>query len=90
MRSILKQRFLEYPKISIAKARENRQHQTDAEKTFWQLVRNNKLGVKFKRQVPFGPYILDFFCHTAKMGVEFDGVQHFSSEGKEYDKPRDE
>lgn len=90
MRSVLKQRFLEYPKSSIPKARENRQKQTEAEKTFWNLVRNNKLGIKFKRQVPFGPYILDFYCHTGMLAVELDGNQHYEKEGREYDKKRDE
>ena len=90
MRSFLKQRFLEYPKSSIPKARENRQKQTEAEKTFWNLARNNKLGVKFKRQVPFGRYILDFYCHVGMLAVELDGSQHYEKEGREYDKKRDE
>ena len=62
---------------------------TDTEKKFWSLVRNNRLGIKFRRQVPFGPYFLDFFSHTGKVGVELDGGQHYTTEGKEYDKERD-
>jgi hypothetical protein len=33
-------------------------------------------GYKFKRQVPFGPYIADFLCVEAKLIVEADGGQH--------------
>jgi very-short-patch-repair endonuclease len=63
---------------------------TIAEKRLWSLVRNNRLGVKFRRQVPFGPYIVDFFCFSAKLVVELDGGQHYREEGKEYDLRRDE
>lgn len=63
---------------------------TQAEKKFWSLVRNNRLGVKFRRQVPIGPYVVDFFCFSAKLVVELDGSQHYTVEGKEYDVHRDE
>jgi adenine-specific DNA-methyltransferase len=33
-------------------------------------------GFKFKRQAPFGPYIVDFICIEAKLIVEADGGQH--------------
>jgi very-short-patch-repair endonuclease len=84
-----KEHFLKYPSSSIPKARALRRRMTDAEKKFWSLVRNNKLGIKFKRQVPAGPYFLDFFAHKGKVGVELDGSQHYTIEGKEYDKERD-
>lgn len=86
----MKQRFLEYPKSSIAKARMLRRNQTDEEKMLWQIVRNNGFGVKFRRQVPFGPYILDFYCHSLMLAIELDGSQHLTKESKEYDKARDE
>lgn len=62
---------------------------TEPERRLWVLVRNNRLGVKFRRQVPFGHYILDFFCFSAKLAVELDGRQHYTPEGKEYDRNRD-
>jgi hypothetical protein len=34
---------------------------TDAESLLWRHVRGNQLGVKFRRQHPFGRYILDFY-----------------------------
>jgi very-short-patch-repair endonuclease len=74
---------------STAKARALRRTMTEAERKFWSLVRNNHLGVKFRRQVPIGPYIVDFFCFSAKLAVELDGSQHYTEEGKEYDFHRD-
>jgi len=58
---------------------------TPAEKRFWLLVRNNHMGVKFRRQFSIGPYIVDFFCFSAKLVVELDGSRHFTREGKEQD-----
>ena len=44
--------------------------------------------VQFRRQVWFGPYILDFYCAKAKLGIELDGSQHYTEETKEYDERR--
>lgn len=49
----------------------------------WEELRNNKLGVKFKRQYSVGPYILDFYSTEANLGIELDGQQHKSN--TEYD-----
>jgi very-short-patch-repair endonuclease len=45
-------------------------------------------GAKFQRQVPFDWFVVDFYCHAAKLVVEIDGKQHqwFS----DYDKGRSE
>jgi very-short-patch-repair endonuclease len=53
---------------------------TDAELRLWRLLRDRRLnGVKFRRQVPLGPYIVDFLCVKAKLIVEADGSQHAES-----------
>src|SRR5271157_5130816 len=50
---------------------------TDAELRLWRLLRDRRLsGLKFRRQVPVGPYIVDFLCVGAKLIVEADGSQH--------------
>jgi len=36
-------------------------------------------GIKFRRQVPFGPYILDFVCFERRLVIEVDGGQHAES-----------
>lgn len=57
-------------------ARQLRRSATDAERALWQRLRAQQLGVKFRRQVPFGPYVLDFYCLQVRVAVEVDGGQH--------------
>ena len=66
------------PKIpNTGRARALRRSQTGAELELWRHLRNRQLaGYKFKRQVPRGPYIVDFLCDDAKLVVELDGGQH--------------
>jgi very-short-patch-repair endonuclease len=53
---------------------------TDAELRLWRLLRDCRLsGIEFRRQVPVGPYIVDFLCVGAKLIVEADGFQHAES-----------
>jgi very-short-patch-repair endonuclease len=86
---VMGKRFFTSSQSSTAKARALRRMMTEAEKKFWSLVRDNRFGVKFRRQVPFGPYIVDFSCFSAKLVVELDGGQHYTREGREYDFHRD-
>jgi len=83
-------RFISSSQSSTAKARALRRRMTTAEKKFWSLVRNNHLGVKFRRQVPIGPNIVDFFCFSAKLAGELDGNQHYTAGGKAYASHRDQ
>lgn len=54
-----------------------REGQTDAEKKFWEMVRNRRLGgFKFKRQEQIERYIVDFVCFEKGLIVELDGGQH--------------
>jgi very-short-patch-repair endonuclease len=54
-----------------------RDSQTDAERKLWQCLRGGQLdGLKFRRQHPLPPYILDFYCDALKLVVELDGSQH--------------
>ena len=59
------------------RARNLRRDSTDAERAFWNRVRNRRLsGYKFRRQVPIGPYIADFVCVSGGLIIELDGSQH--------------
>ena len=61
-------------------ARKLRQEPTDAERAMWRLLRDRRLsGLKFRRQVPVGPHIVDFACVSARLVVELDGGQHAES-----------
>ena len=73
--------------VAIAKVicRELRKNSTEAEKKFWDAVRNKKLnGKKFYRQYPFFHditgketfFIADFFCYEEKLIIELDGKYH--------------
>jgi very-short-patch-repair endonuclease len=58
-------------------ARDLRRRQTDAERRVWGRLRDRRLvGAKFSRQVPIGPYFVDFCCRELKLIVELDGGQH--------------
>src|SRR5215210_707225 len=67
-----------------------RAEQTQAEATLWQLLRNRKLiGGKFRRQVPVGRYVADFYCHERKLIVELDGEAHSDPDQQAHDQNRD-
>lgn len=54
-----------------------RREAMEPELQLWQHLRGNRLaGYGFRRQHPFGPYILDFFCPKAGLAVEVDGSGH--------------
>jgi len=67
----------EIPEALLQKAKELRQKQTPAEELLWQCLRANQLhGTKFRRQHNIGQYIVDFYCHAAKLVIELDGGIH--------------
>jgi very-short-patch-repair endonuclease len=70
-----------------SRARTMRGAPTDSELRLWRLLRDRRLnGFKFRRQVPVGPYIVDFLCVGAKLIVEADGSEHAENR---HDKARD-
>ncbi|MGI8525642.1 MAG: endonuclease domain-containing protein [Pseudolabrys sp.] len=61
-------------------ARELRCKSTDVERAVWLLLRDRRLnGIKFRRQVPIGPYVADFASIQHRLIVELDGSQHAGS-----------
>ena len=78
-----RQKLLQY-------SRNLRSDMTDSEIILWRYLRKKQiLEVKFTRQKPIGHYIADFYAAKLNLVVEIDGEQHFSAEGKGYDKYRD-
>ena len=70
-----------------SRAQELRKNMTKEERRLWyEYLRG--YPVRFRRQVTFGNYILDFYCAAAKLAVELDGSQHFEPEGQRYDAVR--
>jgi len=78
------------PEIFL-RAKKLRQNLTEAEKLLWDLLRSKEtLGHRFRRQHPFGNYILDFYNHKLKLCIEVDGEYHLQEEQKEKDADREE
>jgi very-short-patch-repair endonuclease len=61
-------------------ARALRRNATDVERLMWRLLRDRRLnGIKFRRQVPIGPFVADFASIEHHLVVELDGSQHAES-----------
>ena len=72
-------------------ARNLRNGMTDAERLLWSKIKGRQVsGTRWYRQKPLKDFILDFYCHEAKLVIEVDGGQHFEEEGRLADKDRDE
>jgi very-short-patch-repair endonuclease len=63
---------------------------TDAERKLWSRLRGAQTGFYFRRQTPIGDYVVDFVCLKEKLVVEADGSQHYTDQGMEGDKRREE
>jgi len=64
---------------------------TPSERTLWKALRSKHLGgLKFRRQHPLGRYIADFYCPSAGLVVEIDGLVHDERDQAQYDSIRDE
>jgi very-short-patch-repair endonuclease len=63
-----------------------RKKSTPAERKLWSRIRDDQLGVTFRRQHAVGNYIPDFCSPNAKLIIELDGSQHLEQE--EYDNER--
>jgi very-short-patch-repair endonuclease len=63
--------------MGLKQAKNLRGIMTDAERRLWYRLRAHRFGgIKFKRQVPVGPYVVDFACLSRKLILEVDGGQH--------------
>jgi very-short-patch-repair endonuclease len=80
---------LEYDKRLVPNARSLRKEMTRQERHLWYDFLSAH-SVRFQRQKTIGQYIVDFYCHRAKLAVELDGSQHYSQEAMEYDLLRSE
>ena len=68
------------------RARVLRKMQTDDERKLWARLRDRRLnGLKFRRQAPCGPYVVDFLCEAARLIVELDGSHHGMPDQIEHD-----
>lgn len=62
---------------TVRNARQLRSQGTDAERKIWFHLRNRQLsGLKFRRQYPIGPFVVDFCCLEKRLVIELDGSEH--------------
>lgn len=74
---------------TVLKARKLRKNMSKFEIMLWQQLRGKPLGIKFRRQHPIGSYILDFYCPSAKLAIEVDGMAHDMGNRPESDERRE-
>ena len=65
-----------HPAHDYAKARKLRSSMSLPEVLLWNYLRKKPQGVKFRRQHPVGNYVIDFYCPSARIGIEIDGIAH--------------
>jgi very-short-patch-repair endonuclease len=80
---------MQAPQITLDRAKRLRRAMTRPEIKLWLCLRRQQLhGLKFRRQHPLGPWILDFYCDEAKLAVEVDGEGHINDARYEQDQRR--
>lgn len=78
---------LPYQRKLIPRAKELRREATKQENHLWyDFLR--AYPIRFQRQKTIDSFIADFYCYRAKLIVELDGAQHFTSQGTAYDQER--
>ena len=83
--------LMETPRITRDRARRLRRELTLPEIALWAALRGRRLkGLRFRRQHPIGPYILDFYCDERRLAVEVDGQMHDQPDALRHDVRRDE
>ena len=78
---------MEYNRKLTSRTQSLRKNMTKEERQLWYEYLHD-YPRRFRRQVTFGNYILDFYCAAAKLAVELDGSQHYDSAGQQYDTKR--
>jgi len=78
------------PKESVENARRLRRNLSPPEARLWSKLRARLPGAPiFRRQHPIGPYVLDFYCATAQLAIEIDGIGHDLGDRPQRDLRRD-
>lgn len=72
-----------------ARAKKLRREMTLPEVLLWQRLRQGPNGLKFRRQHDALKFVLDFYCHSARVIVEVDGISHDMGDRPQRDAQRD-
>ncbi|MEZ4553756.1 MAG: endonuclease domain-containing protein [Dehalococcoidia bacterium] len=74
---------------NVRAARQLRRPLTPTERLLWEHLRDRRLdGLKFRRQHPVGPFVLDFYCVELRLAIEVDGGVHSTEEQAHHDADR--
>jgi very-short-patch-repair endonuclease len=74
---------------TVMRARHLRKEMSLPEVLLWQALRQRPAGLKFRPQHPAGPYVLDFYCASARLAIEVDGEAHNRGDRPARDDTRD-
>ncbi len=80
---------LRNPKTQKPLRQKLRNNRTEPERLLWNRLKGSQLGVKFRRQMGIGNFIVDFYCPERHLVIELDGDSHFTEAGKANDAERD-
>ena len=80
---------LPYNNKLIPYAKELRKNATPWERKLWFYFLKD-YNIRFQRQKAIGNFIVDFYCHKAKLVIELDGGGHFFESQMDYDEKRKE
>ncbi|MDE2477173.1 MAG: endonuclease domain-containing protein [Alphaproteobacteria bacterium] len=76
-------------RLKIGLARRLRRDMTESERKLWSDLRGKRFGgLRFRRQQPIGPYIVDFYCPAAGLVIEPDGGHHNEKARRLYNETR--
>ncbi|HEX8555179.1 MAG TPA: DUF559 domain-containing protein [Sphingomonas sp.] len=73
----------------MKRARELRKALTLPEVLLWQALKTRPGGHRFRKQVPMGPFVLDFACLQGRLCIEVDGEAHNRGDQPAFDAERD-
>ena len=83
-------RSMDGSRVTKDRARALRRSMSLPEVLLWRALKGGAVErLRFRRQHPIGPYVLDFYCHAVKLAVEVDGASHGAGDRPVRDERRD-
>ncbi|MDP2668791.1 MAG: DUF559 domain-containing protein [bacterium] len=76
-------------KSESQKRKSLRRNMPESEVILWSQIKNKNIrGLRFRRQVSVGRFVVDFYCPELKLAIEIDGDSHFTIDAVSYDRER--
>ena len=76
--------------MTVYQARQLRKRLSPSEIRLWRVLRLRPGGLQFRKQHPFGPFVFDFYCKSAAVAIEVDGLAHDFGDNPARDARRDQ